>query len=61
METAQKAQTALQAKGFKSAGVFTSGKNFLVYAGKFQSRESANELKKRLDKAKIAAFVKELK
>jgi cell division protein FtsN len=61
METAQKAQTALQAKGFKSAGVFTSGKNYLVFAGKFQSKESANELKKRLDKAKIASFVKELK
>jgi cell division septation protein DedD len=60
-ETAQKAQDALKAKGFKSAGVFHSGKNFLVYAGKFQSKESAAELKKRLDKAKIYAFVKELK
>lgn len=61
METAQAAQNVLQSKGFKSAGVFTSGKNYLVYAGKFQSKESANELKKRLDKAKIASFVKELK
>lgn len=60
-DAASKAQQALASKGYKSTGVFQSGKSFLVYAGKFQSKESANELKKRLDKAKISAFVKELR
>lgn len=59
--TAEKAQATLQGKGYKSAGVFHSGANYLVYAGKFQNKESATELKKRLDKAKIPAFVKELR
>lgn len=60
-DAASKAQQALVSKGYKSAGVFQSGKSFLVYAGKFQNKESASELKKRLDKAKITAFVKELR
>lgn len=60
-DAAAKAKQALVAKGYKTAGVFQSGKSFLVYAGKFQNKESANELKKRLDKAKVSAFVKELR
>ncbi len=61
LAAAQKAQDALKAKGFKTAGTFHSGNTYLVYAGKFQNKESAQELKKRLDKTKISAFVKELK
>jgi cell division septation protein DedD len=60
-DAALKAQQSLVSKGYKSAGTFQSGKSFLVYAGKFQSKSSADELKKRLDKAKISAFVKELR
>jgi cell division septation protein DedD len=58
---AQNAQNDLKKKGYKTAGIFHSGNNYLVYAGKFQNKESAQELKKRLDKSKITAFVKELK
>lgn len=61
LDAAKTAKATLIKKGYAAADIFPSGKNYLVYAGKFQNKASADELKKRLDKAKISAFVKELK